>query len=406
MLLAVRMLTLLPTHFVQQEVTRQDYLIASLAWGFTLGFGFLTTWTAVKQTLQVGKRYGTSRLNSPYVWMIWMEITVCLSFSIICWLYIIGQIAPSFAFYFCILTLWALQVQFLLQIIINRVAILLVNRDTGRYLKIGVAVLITIINISVYCIWVPARLQINDSYIHINEVWDRCEKGIYLIVDALLNIYFIHIVRKRLVRQGLSKYEPLVKFNVYIIGFSLSMDVLIIGMMSLRNTFVYMQFHPLAYIVKLKIEMSMADLIAKVAREPHAKTTTSGGRAILGSHDKPEAIKPMNKFGIHETNDDDGHEWYSNSKDIGDIQHDNAMELKHMHNTRDLQVHTKHDVSVTVEKYPNDGDESFASSQVAMEATPRSQDGEEDTRPLRQHERAAGASSQTGFTTKVWAPHQ
>lgn len=29
----------------------------------------------------------------------------------------------------------------------------------------------------------------------------------------------------------------------------------------------YMQFHPLAYIVKLKIELSMADLIAKIARQ-------------------------------------------------------------------------------------------------------------------------------------------
>jgi hypothetical protein len=41
---------------------------------------------------------------------------------------------------------------------------------------------------------------------------------------------------------------------MWIIGLSLSMDVLIIGMMSLKNSFVYMQFHPLAYIVKLKIE--------------------------------------------------------------------------------------------------------------------------------------------------------
>jgi hypothetical protein len=28
----------------------------------------------------------------------------------------------------------------------------------------------------------------------------------------------------------------------------------------------YLQFHPLAYIVKLKIEMSMANLIAKIAK--------------------------------------------------------------------------------------------------------------------------------------------
>ena len=42
---------------------------------------------------------------------------------------------------------------------------------------------------------------------------------------------------------------------------------LIIGTMSLKNGFVYMQFHPLAYTVKLNIEMSMANLIRKVANK-------------------------------------------------------------------------------------------------------------------------------------------
>ncbi|KAH7052191.1 hypothetical protein B0J12DRAFT_572550, partial [Macrophomina phaseolina] len=260
------MITLLSPHFELQHVTQDDMNIASLAWGFTLGFGFLTTWTALKQTRHVSKRHGASRLNSPYIWMIWLEIAVCLSFSIICWLHLRALIPPSFAFYFCILTTWALQVQFLLQIIINRVSVLLVNRRKALQIKVSVAVLITAINISVYCIWIPARLQISESYIHLNEVWDRCEKVIYLLVDAALNWYFIRIVQKNLVRQGLKKYESLVKFNIYIIGFSLSMDVLIISMMSLKNSFVYMQFHPLAYIVKLKIEMSMADLIATVSR--------------------------------------------------------------------------------------------------------------------------------------------
>jgi len=69
-------------------------------------------------------------------------------------------------------------------------------------LKIGVAALITAINISVYCIWVPARLQISTRYENINNVWDRCEKVIYLLVDAALNYYFIRIVQKKLVNQG------------------------------------------------------------------------------------------------------------------------------------------------------------------------------------------------------------
>ncbi|KAH8656310.1 hypothetical protein BGZ61DRAFT_466808 [Ilyonectria robusta] len=261
------MLTLLPDNFVLEEVTTNDLIIASLAWGFTLGIGWLTAWSAIQQTASAYRRRGFALLRNPYIWMIWGEISVCLGFGIICFMYILGVVMPSFAFYFCILTLWALQVQFLLQIIVNRCAILLHDQTFVWRVKYGVAAFITAINISVYCIWIPARLQISESYIHINEIWDRCEKIIYLLVDACLNFLFIRIVRSNLVELGLSKYDNLVKFNMFIIVFSLSMDVLIVSMMSLKNTFVYMQFHPLAYIVKLNIEMSMASLIAKIARQ-------------------------------------------------------------------------------------------------------------------------------------------
>jgi hypothetical protein len=65
---------------------------------------------------------------------------------------------------------------------------------------------------------------------------------IYLVVDALLNFFFVRVVRRNLVKPGLKKYESLVRFNLYIIGFSLAMDVLIIAMMSLKNSFVYSKF--------------------------------------------------------------------------------------------------------------------------------------------------------------------
>lgn len=41
---------------------------------------------------------------------------------------------------------------------------------------------------------------------------------------------------------------------------------MLIGLMSLQNQVVYIQFHPVAYMVKLNIEMSMAGLITKLAR--------------------------------------------------------------------------------------------------------------------------------------------
>uniref|UniRef100_A0A0D2YDL6 Uncharacterized protein n=1 Tax=Fusarium oxysporum (strain Fo5176) TaxID=660025 RepID=A0A0D2YDL6_FUSOF len=42
------------------------------------------------------------------------------------------------------------------------------------------------------------------------------------------------------------------------------------------TNFSYMQFHPFAYIVKLKIEMSMADLISKVARKRDCGVVSGG----------------------------------------------------------------------------------------------------------------------------------
>ncbi|KAI6080723.1 hypothetical protein F4821DRAFT_275678 [Hypoxylon rubiginosum] len=259
-------MSLLSPNYVLQPVSNEDLVIASLAWGFTIGFGWLTTWTACKQTILAYRRQGSKIRRNTYIWMIWSEVAVCFVFSVICWLHLWGTIPPSFWFYFAILTFWALQVQFLLQIVINRCGVILPDPTRAKRLKIGVAIAITAINISVYTIWVPARLQISPRYIWINEWWDRCEKCLYLIIDAGLNIYFIRVVQQNLVRNGLEKYRSLVRFNKFIICFSLSMDVLIIAMMSLPNTFVYMQFHPLAYIVKLNIEMSMAELIVKVAK--------------------------------------------------------------------------------------------------------------------------------------------
>ncbi|KAK8029245.1 hypothetical protein PG991_006301 [Apiospora marii] len=246
-------------NYVPEPVTTEDYIIASLAFGFTIGFGWLTTWTAARQTWHGYKKRGCRVFRSPYIIMIWSEIIVCAGFALLCFLYLEHILNPR--------NESRTLVQFLLQIIINRCAILIHDKRWTRQLKAIVAVIITMVNITVYNIWIPARLQISARYMWINLWWDRCEKCIYLIIDAALNIYFIVIVQRNLVSNGLTKYKTLVRFNMFIICFSLSMDVLIISMMSLRNTFVYMQFHPLAYMVKLNIEMSMAELIAKVAKQ-------------------------------------------------------------------------------------------------------------------------------------------
>lgn len=81
-----------------------------------------------------------------------------------------------------------LETQLLVQIIINRLALLLVVRRNGvklvillhsqrschptdnrlvpYRLKWGVAAIMTAINVSVSCVWIPARLQISDTWVN------------------------------------------------------------------------------------------------------------------------------------------------------------------------------------------------------------------------------------------------
>lgn len=73
-----------------------DLSIISITWGFTLGFGFLTTWTAIKQTRHMWKRRN-GHLNHPYIWMVWAELVSSLALSILCWLVLQGPLPLKLA---------------------------------------------------------------------------------------------------------------------------------------------------------------------------------------------------------------------------------------------------------------------------------------------------------------------
>ena len=52
--------------------------------------------------------------------------------------------------------------------------------------------------------------------------------------------------------------------------------------MSLGAGFVYVQFHPLVYILKLHIELNMADLIAKIVKMENGGSYPSGSNPAAG----------------------------------------------------------------------------------------------------------------------------
>ena len=122
-----------------------------------------------------------------------------------------------------------------MQIIINRISILSMDHSFIRRVKWGVFLAIIAINISVVCVWVPASLQISARYIAINNVWDRCQKSLLCIIDAALNIYFVYLVRSRLIANGLTKYVRLFKFNLVMIVISVSLDVSTTGQIGGRE---------------------------------------------------------------------------------------------------------------------------------------------------------------------------
>ncbi|KAI6081773.1 hypothetical protein F4821DRAFT_248519 [Hypoxylon rubiginosum] len=91
---------------------------------------------------------------------------------------------------------------------------------------------------------------------------------------------------------------------------SILMDVMLICLMSLPNPIVFVQFHPVTYLVKLNIEMSMASLITHVAREAgfgdeehsdptfslsYAKKSQTGVRAVNLSYNHHDDL-PMKTF--------------------------------------------------------------------------------------------------------------
>ncbi|KAK7465293.1 hypothetical protein VKT23_005272 [Stygiomarasmius scandens] len=217
----------------------------------------------------------------------------CIFYGIPSILYTTSAIPSSFWLYFWILIGWILQLQCLVQIIVNRICLLIHDPRHRMWLKISMLIWIGLINLGVAIVWIPAQLQINETYMHVNIIFDRIEKCPYLITDAALNGLFIYIVRKRLVGAGLTRFDRLVKFNTTIIWVSLAMDILIICMMSLKNRFLYTIFHPLAYMVKLEIEMTMSNLIVMIAThcdpstmghpETSSHNSAEGGRSISGT---------------------------------------------------------------------------------------------------------------------------
>ncbi|KAK0620165.1 hypothetical protein B0T14DRAFT_496752 [Immersiella caudata] len=201
----------------------------------------LAVFSGSKGFRQTCRSWSRSRKINAYILMIWLAWVTGVMVSITGWLYIMDRIPPSVWYFVGMVIIWAIQIQCLTQILANRISLILYDPEKARTLKVCVALIIGAINVSVFIVWVPARLQISDSWVKANNIWDRIEKFIFLLVDALLNIYFIRLVKSQLVANGLQKYKRVYQFNGLLVCLSLAIDkaltfqVATIGLMSMPN---------------------------------------------------------------------------------------------------------------------------------------------------------------------------
>ena len=114
----------------------------------------------------------------------------------------------------------------------------MINKRRARKMKWTLVVAIGCINLAVFYIWTTAQMPSATPYqVMVNHMFEKAEKSFFLVIDLALNLYFLYLVRFRLIADGLSKYWRLFNFNAGIVVLSTSMDVLLLGFLSLPDPY-------------------------------------------------------------------------------------------------------------------------------------------------------------------------
>lgn len=114
----------------------------------------------------------------------------------------------------------------------------MINQRRAKQLKWGLAALITPVCCVVLYVWTVGHfLEATDEQKTRNFRLEIAEKIFFLLVDLSLNLYFLYLVRYRLIAYGLTKYWKLFKFNVIMVIISTAFDGLLLGFINLPDGF-------------------------------------------------------------------------------------------------------------------------------------------------------------------------
>ena len=77
-----------------QPITRTDIILAGCAFGTAMCFAILAVYRGIHQT-----KASRRPVKCIYIWMMWIELVACVIIAIVCLLYLLKIIRPSFYFY-------------------------------------------------------------------------------------------------------------------------------------------------------------------------------------------------------------------------------------------------------------------------------------------------------------------
>jgi hypothetical protein len=215
---------LIPPWYDEIVTSPQEVVFADIVLGFFLA---VTCFAFAKAASQTATRWHRLKKFTAYLVMVWVDWAATILHSIIGWCVGHGTCAmySSFWLFFSVACVWTIEMHCLAQILVNRVSLLLFNPSDARRLKLLVFVVVFVLTTSVTIVWIPARMQISERWIDVNDIWDRGEKVCFLIFDVALNVYFVHLVRSTLIANGLVKYQKLYWSNIFIITLGILLDV-------------------------------------------------------------------------------------------------------------------------------------------------------------------------------------
>ena len=114
----------------------------------------------------------------------------------------------------------------------------MVDQRRAKQLKWGLAALITPVCCVVLYVWTVGHFpEATPEQVTRNFRLEIAEKVFFLLVDLSLNLYFLYMVRFRLIGYGLTKYWKLFKFNVIMVCISTTLDGLLLGLLNLPDAF-------------------------------------------------------------------------------------------------------------------------------------------------------------------------